>query len=385
MPVRVDVAAVVVNLGGHGSLAVARTLGRMGVAVHGVHVGARTPASRSRYFRSVHVVGEEDLVDTLAALGRRLGDRPVLLSTGDADTAAIEGARPVLSQVFRLPQSSPGLARSLVDKQALRALCAAHGMRMPPACDNPAAADALRFPVVVKQRAPRSRQGTTHVVVDDPGGLAVACAAFDEPVVIEELVPGEDWLYNACFAAGGRPIKAFTGRKVHQCPPTTGTTSLGEATANPDLESLLTSFLSAVGYAGVVDCDVRRDERDGSYCLLDVNPRVGDCFRLFVDDHGLDVVRLLYLDLTGQPCEPGEMQSRRWAVLVNEAVAFAQLRAAGAAPPARSYWSAVRGADELAWWARDDLRPALAMAAETGRRVVRRVGGRAGLRRSARR
>ena len=52
-----------------------------------------------------------------------------------------------------------------------------------------------------------------------------------------------------------------------------------------------------------------------SYKLLDVNPRIGGTFRLFVGPDGTDVLRALYLDLTGQAIPPtSEPDGRRWIV-----------------------------------------------------------------------
>jgi predicted ATP-grasp superfamily ATP-dependent carboligase len=72
-------------------------------------------------------------------------------------------------------------------------------------------------------------------------------------------------------------------------------------------------LLSGVGYSGLVDIGYRYDRRDGRYKVLDINPRLGGCFRLFVDRNGLDVARAMYLDLTGEPV-PAVVpwEGRRW-------------------------------------------------------------------------
>ena len=71
----------------------------------------------------------------------------------------------------------------------------------------------------------------------------------------------------------------------------------------------------ALGYQGILDIGYRYDARDGKYKVLDVNPRIGGTFRLFVDANGMDVARALYLDMTGQAvacaaCSEG----RKWVV-----------------------------------------------------------------------
>ena len=54
-----------------------------------------------------------------------------------------------------------------------------------------------------------------------------------------------------------------------------------------------------------MDLDYRLDKRDGSYNLLDFNPRIGAQFRVFEDRGGVDVVRALHLDLTGRGIRSG--------------------------------------------------------------------------------
>ena len=66
---------------------------------------------------------------------------------------------------------------------------------------------------------------------------------------------------------------------------------------------------------GILDIGYRFDHRDNEYKLLDVNPRIGGTFRLFVGADGMDVLRALYLDLTGPEVAPTGLQDgRRWIV-----------------------------------------------------------------------
>jgi predicted ATP-grasp superfamily ATP-dependent carboligase len=58
--------------------------------------------------------------------------------------------------------------------------------------------------------------------------------------------------------------------------------------------------MQAVGYEGLVGIGYRYDARVGLYKVLNVNPRVSGVFRLFEATNGMDVVRIGYLDVTGQ-------------------------------------------------------------------------------------
>ena len=65
----------------------------------------------------------------------------------------------------------------------------------------------------------------------------------------------------------------------------------------------------------MLDIGCRLDPRDGLFMILDINPWIGQTFRLFVAKEGLDVVRALYMDFPGK--EFGAVrpkEGRRWLV-----------------------------------------------------------------------
>src|SRR5204863_2564602 len=98
------------------------------------------------------------------------------------------------------------------------------------------------------------------------------------------------------------------------------------------------------------------------YKLLDVNPRIGATFRLFVDANGLDVVRALYLDLTGHHVgRSAATNGRTWLVENHDLVSSVRYIRDHRLTP-REWWASLRGVDECAWFASDDLKPFAVMA-----------------------
>ena len=80
----------------------------------------------------------------------------------------------------------------------------------------------------------------------------------------------------------------------------------------PDLAQLAERFCKQIGFHGIADLDWRLDLRDGQYKLVDFNPRVGNQFRLFETQAGMDVIRAMHLDLTGQAIPvSGPIEGRR--------------------------------------------------------------------------
>ena len=121
--------------------------------------------------------------------------------------------------------------------------------------------------------------------------------------------------------------------------------------------SEVTTLLAKLGYRGILDLDIRLDERTGDYHLLDFNPRLGAQFRVFRDTAGTDVALAAYLDLTNQPIPPGEqVNGRRFLVENYDPIsALAHIRHGDLTP--RAWLVSMRAVDETAWFARDDLRP----------------------------
>jgi len=81
----------------------------------------------------------------------------------------------------------------------------------------------------------------------------------------------------------------------------TGAACLAVSVQNQVVHQLTLDFMKSVRYRGILDIGYRYDARDGNYKVLDVNPRIGATFRLFLGTNGMDVARALYLNLTGQP------------------------------------------------------------------------------------
>jgi predicted ATP-grasp superfamily ATP-dependent carboligase len=367
----------------HGSVGAIRTLGRLGVPVYAVTEDRYTPAAVSRYLRGRFVwpttgaERPEDLVAALLDRGRRIGRRAVLLPTDDEAAVLVAEHAGALAEQFLLPAVPPALPRRLADKAGLHELCQATGTPTP-ASARPGSVEELiacaadiGYPVVLKNAAPwdrlsRPAVGSTTVVVAE-GELRALAGTWDEmpTVLVQEYLPRErsqDWVVAAFCGSDGSGARVFTGRKVRSWPAHAGVTTMAFTAPNPELVGVTAALCRAIGYRGIADLDWRLDERDGTYKLVDFNPRVGAQFRLFETDVGIDVVRALHLDLTGRTVPPGRQVDGR-ALRVENLDLLAQLayRRPGAGPPI----AVPRGHTELAWLALDDPLSALAAAARS--------------------
>ena len=365
-----------------GGIAVIRTLGRLGVPVYAVTEDRLTPAAVSRYCAGTFVwpvTGLEEpgyLAGRLREVGQRLGRRAVVIPVDDEAAVLVAEHAEELSEHFIFPHVDPGLPRMLASKQRLYELCRQHNVPAP-ASICPASAQELAefaaaatFPVVVKNAEPWVRRRApvvphTTVMRTARELLSAAPSSNGQPpgVIVQEYIPrdqAQDWIVHLYRATNSDSSLIFTGVKLRSWPPHSGATACAYTMANPELAQIAERFCQEIGFRGIADLDWRLDFRDGKYKLVDFNPRVGNQFRLFETENGIDVVRALYLDLTGRPLPAGPAVSGR-RIVVEHIDMLARLAYRGrtgypAAPPPPRH-----GVTEFAWLAKDDLLPFLAM------------------------
>ncbi len=376
-----SVPVVVIAPGFHGH-AIARSLGRLGVPVYGVHADAHSPAARSRYWRKnffwdIEKATPEDSLDWLLRLGETLGSRPILLPTDDHSCVFLDTFADTLRGSFRFPNQPPGLTRALSNKQSMYHLCKKHGIPAAETAFPLSRQDVIEFcktasfPVMLKgidTLALRERTGVKMVVAHDAETLLKLYDEMETPdspnIMLQEYLGGGSrtvWMFDGYFNDESDCLFGLTANMMRQYPAYTGVTSLGICLTNEIVAQQTKRFMKAIGYRGALDLGFKFDARTGLYKAIDANPRIGRTFRLLVDSRGMDVVRALYLDLTGQPVQVGEpREGRKWVVENFDLVSSSRYRRdekLGLRGWLRSY----RGVEEAFWFSRDDPMPFLAM------------------------
>ncbi|MCX4801022.1 ATP-grasp domain-containing protein [Streptomyces sp. NBC_01214] len=405
----------------HGTLGAVRSLGRKGVEVHAVVESGGGPMGRSRYLRAVHPgpaggldpEAPEALLECLTGVSERIGRPAVLIAMDDLSAIAVSRVAPMLRERFRIPHQPDNLPARVADKAELSRLCARWDVPHPetviPASGAEAAEAAWRLglPVIAKWSRPwllpigadGLRSTTLLRTTAEARRLYERSAEAGSRLLLQRFLPAgpdTDWFFHGAFARGGRPLLAGSGRKELSWPVRTGLTAVGRWLPDPAVEEAGLRLAERLGYQGILDLDFRRDEL-GCFRLVDFNPRPGAQFRLFADSAGLDVVRAMYLDLTGQQVpQPsggpgrvfvaenyallarvrgGSMPRRPAAVPVDPAGPAGASASSGpgqgqgqgqgqskeSAPQRSPKRSAERAGVETAWFAADDPLPFVAM------------------------
>jgi D-aspartate ligase len=278
-------------LGGtHGSLAVARSLGRRGIPVWLIET-SRSVAGFSRYVkRRLTWEGPEDpgALDWLFDLaGHHDIGNWVLFPAADPETRFIAENHERLASRFRLNTLPWETLRQAQDKNLLYKRAAELGLAYPKSYypdDVASIPDPGRFPVIIK---PTMRE--------DNNPLAVAKAwradnqaeyerlygearrfLSPEDIVVQEMIPGDgetQFSYTGLWNRG-QPIASMLARRTRQYALSFGTGTFVETVDNPEVEKIAVRLLSSFAYHGLVEAEFKYDERDGLYKVLDVNTRI---------------------------------------------------------------------------------------------------------------
>jgi len=386
--VSTPVVVVNCNLGG---LAIMRSLGCLGVPLYGVDADPRSPAMLSRYCRERFLFGLDEsrpteFLERLLDVGRRLGQQAILIPTSDETAQFVVDHDEPLRRQFIFPKNSPEMMRRLVSKKGMYELALEHDIPTPVTLFPRSLEEAMAllpkvtFPVMLKGiygNRLQARTRTKMVIVHSSEELIEHYRAMEDPerpnLMFQEYIPGDDdqiYIFNGYFDHDSRCLAGFTGHKIRQFPVHVGCASLGVCRSNSQVAQTTVRFMQAIRYQGILDIGYRFDPRDGQYKVLDANPRVGQAFRLFVAENDMDVVKSLYLDLTGQgqfSIVPRE--GRRWLIEDFDVISSLHYFQEGTLRPLQ-WLRSFKGVEEAAWFSWRDPLPFLVMLGRLMRRVV---------------
>jgi D-aspartate ligase len=316
-----QVGAVVLG-GDYQGLGIVRSLGRRGIPVCVVddeHSIARFSRYATHAIKMPDLRVERETVDQVMELGRRMGLQGwVLFPTRDETVAAFSRYRSVLTECFRVPTPEWSSVQWTWDKRNTYRL--ARELNIPtPRTWCPSSLDDLRkidaeFPLALKPAIKEHFFYATKAKAWRANNRAELESLFQRAaslvgpgeVMIQDLVPGngdQQFAYCAFFKAN-QALGSLVARRMRQHPLEFGRAStFVETTDVPELEAYSERFLQAINYYGLVELEYKRDMRDGSFKLLDVNARTWGYHTIGLEA-GVDFPYLLFADQLGVPAEP---------------------------------------------------------------------------------
>lgn len=372
------------------ALGIARSLGRRGVETWLLSSRDDDPVARVSRFvtRSLRVPADSaSVVDALVSAAAHHGlDGWTLFPTDDESAAALARAHEALAERFALTSPSWDALRYAYHKRLTHCVAQKVGVAYPwtryPRSLVEVAELECPFPVILKPNAKPEENRFTRSKAwrasDRPSLMAgwAEAAGLVGPtgVIVQELVPGdgENQYSFAALCQEGVPLASLVARRTRQYPRDFGhSSSLVETVEAPEIERLGRLIVEALSWNGLVEVEFKRDARDGSYKLLDINGRVWTWHALG-PRAGVDFPHLAWRLSQGLPIEPVRSQPGvRWVRLATDIPSA--LSAVRAGELSLREWSAsVRRPRQAALASWDDPLPSLADPVFTLWRMIRR-------------
>jgi predicted ATP-grasp superfamily ATP-dependent carboligase len=360
----------------HAGLALVRSLGRAGIAVHGMALHAHEFGLRSRYLRSACVVEREGgLLEALRSAADGGARRPVLFPERDENVETVLRRWDEVRELADLPlPDDPEITRRLRRKDVLPEVAAAAGVPTPQTvrAESPEAirTAGLRLPLLLKAVEGQEFALTFGEKAFVARDLDEAVAAWKRArergfdTIVQELIPdSHDHVFSLFTYIGrdGRPLASVVGRKVRQGPLRFGTSAVFAAGHDAEVHEVGHRLLRSAGYTGLAHVELVRDPRDGRLKLLEVNTRPPIWAGIAMGPE-LDIARVAYDDLCGAP--PAEERTMTadltWVYLAKDVWVSAQMARRRELHPREFLRHYLRRRKVRAVFAADDPRPALA-------------------------
>jgi D-aspartate ligase len=313
------VTPVVVVGGVLTALGAVRSLASAGIPVYLACDTRFCPAGLSRQCTVLRVPDLEGqgLVDGLLSIAGRIGEKAVLILTGDLQVVAVSGARAALEAHYFLALPTETMVDVLMDKAQFQAYAEEIGLPVPRAVvldegHDEHALDVLSMPVVVKpadhELAPAERT-TRADTLAETRAVARRMRRAASSVVVQEWIDGDDDdIYFTLFVCDGqaRIVALFTGRKMICDPPLVGSTALCVAAATEQHQTLAAqtqAFVTDSHYHGIGGLEFKRHRRTGQFVV--VEPTVGraDWQEEIATLCGMNIPAIAYRTALGEPVE----------------------------------------------------------------------------------
>ena len=316
--------AVVMNLF-HTGLGIARSLGERGIPVIGLTAQHGVCGNFTRYAKVLFTPDSknepEELLRYLIGATEEIPDGSVIFPTRDDDVVFLDRYRKELEARFVLTIPQEAAVEACLDKWKTYQSALQAGVAVPRSWvaetteEIARISQGVRFPCVLKPVAAHEwRKGGNWELVGGRKAIGIGSAAdliaeynaiarAGRRVLIQEMVPGGD---DALLIAGcyldreSHFIAGFNTQKLVQIPEGFGTGCVVRGTDCPELLDPTIRLLQAIGFSGIAEVEYKRDAVDGTYKLIEINPRPWDQHRLG-NACGVDLPYLAYCEHAGLP------------------------------------------------------------------------------------
>ena len=285
------------------TLAIVRSLGCKGVVVD---VGSPSHnmqlSSFSKYVRKSFVYPDPKenpsrFVHFIRTLSEMI-DCKVIIPVGYDATFSLSMKKKALGGDLKIPVADFSSMKIAGNKHDTILLAEKMGIPIPKTMSLPHLSDLdvflknINYPIVVKGLYESGFVRYAYSKKDLKEKVAEIYESQRVPPLLQEFVKGEGYGFFALFNHG-KPKAIFMHRRIRERPATGGPSTCAESVYIPKLMDYGLKMLKALKWHGVAMVEFRKDSRDGTFKLMEINPKFWGSLDLAIAS-GVDFPYLLY-------------------------------------------------------------------------------------------
>jgi protein-tyrosine-phosphatase/predicted ATP-grasp superfamily ATP-dependent carboligase len=282
------------------TVAIARSLHRMGVPVEVAFFMDGEPPLRSKAIRACHRLPHKDpqLIHALSDLIKNR-NYDMLIPTSDTSLALVAKHYAQLKQMLHPVCPPPEIVDRVLNKTVTLSIADRCGLNVPFSCvvsqleDLEILAGKIQFPVVVKPAERRTNTFKVAYCQNAPELVAFVSAHRHGPMLVQEYCPGIG-VGIEMLMHQGIALATFQHRRIKETPANGGVAVIAIAEeVEPALAQAAFDLLRAIEWEGPAMVEFRYEEKTGRVELMEVNGRFwGSCALPIVA--GLDFPRYVW-------------------------------------------------------------------------------------------
>jgi len=304
-----------------GGLGAIRGLAKMGIPAVALDSDRKQVFIYSKYCKKFICPdaknNEKDYIDFLLDIGENLNEKGVLIPTGDVETLAILKHRGRLENYYKFPSAKLDVVEKLLNKRIFHETL--EKLDIPQAktyfpndiSSLEDVSEKVTYPCIVKPAY------SAHFTSDFQTKLFTAnskeeliqgynkAGERNHEVIIQEIIPGDEskkYGFNTYYDHDFDPVGIFAYQRTRGRPYMFGITCAIQHVKLPELEEIVTLLVKKIRYYGIVDAEFKKDPRDNSLKLIEINPRVWMQVSLPIRC-GINIPYIAYMDTIGENIE----------------------------------------------------------------------------------
>ncbi|MEW6144886.1 MAG: carboxylate--amine ligase [Thermodesulfobacteriota bacterium] len=369
-------------------------MAKYGITVIGVADDSRNYCCSTNSCKEVLTTNtsNEELIDTLINLGKRLGDKSVIFPCSDDSVLAISTHRDELTDWYEFVIPEHETIDLLIDKVKFYKYLERNGFSIPPTfyvtdkSELKEIANHVKYPCVVKpprpaqswfkyfkEKALKIRSHQELLAVSDN------CLRATDTFIIQEWIDGRDsniYQYYYYFDKNYEPIINYTSRKLRQWHIETGEACLAEECLIDPVPRKSIDIYSRIHYKGITSLEIKIDENNGGYFIIEPDVGRPNTSIGLVEASGVPILYAMYCDALGLPMptySTNKSGSIKWISLQRDIMAAIKYYARGELT-FRDWLMSIKGVKTFAVFSIHDPLPFIVDFCELLRKIIESAG-----------